>query len=345
MMYVHDAINRLRGGYDLLEGGGDELLTLGWELEFCCPEDNQECDICEGSGAIAITCPSCNGREEIECPICEGDGYVHDEYDNEHICGICSGRGVLPCNCSYEELYITCPECNGEGYLERVGVEQLYNKLRKMGELKNDSSINHSDTEWGAEFASQVLKYGQDNIQCYVNDVMDIIDKLDGDSNPYATCGLHVHVRPKDGWTGEHAEALAQAWYYWAEEEFLTYFCPVDDRIEEYAKKWETCGSDDICLNKHDVEYFIPSIGDGNTYIEYLGGFDVRYCTLNFTAYVCHGTVEFRLFDGTNNAVDILEALNCVAKLVLAVEEGYDGSKERFYALLETTNIDVTLAG
>lgn len=348
------------GGMNFLNGGGDCKVTLGWELEFLCPDDagGGYCPTCDGDGYFYVECPSCNGNSEletdVECPGCDGRGYryVYSSYNDREVeidCPMCDGRGIVEvnvsCGCNNGEVRVVCPDCDGTG---RRNSEYNYDisDVELYGELKEDSSIRTTYDTWGAEFASNVLYYGEDDITFRVKSVMSIINDCDGDSDPYRTCGLHVHVCPAGGWTLEHAARLARAWYNWAEEYFMNEFEPLERRME-YCQSWRDNNWRIIRQANKAIEYynnkyegFSATITDESTdeyrarAIKYLGVVNTRYVTLNFTAYEYHETVEFRLFNGTNDPDEVLKALDWVAKLVMACEAGSDGSKERFLQLI-----------
>lgn len=351
------------GGMNFLNGGGDCKVTLGWELEFLCPDDagGGYCPTCDGNGYYYFTCPACNGEREVstyvsvECPGCEGRGEVTVDFnglDVEIECPMCHGYGTIddcevyvPCDCDRGEVRVDCPDCDGTGRRESVYNYDIRD-VERYGELKEDSSIRTDYDTWGAEFASDVLYYGEDDIAYHVKSVMSIINDCDGDSDPYRTCGLHVHVAPKGGWTLEHAARLARAWYNWAEEYFMNEFEPLECRME-YCQSWREGDFRTIRQANRAIEYYnnkyegySPAITDESTdeyrarAIKYLGVTYTRYVTLNFTAHEYHGTVEFRLFNGTNDPDEVLKALDWVAKLVMACEAGSDGSKERFLQLI-----------
>jgi hypothetical protein len=299
-------------------------ITIGFELEFCGPVDIT-CPDCEGTGRYEYTCGQCDGYGETDCPECEGTGEIEEDGEVKD-CPECGGSGV-----------VECPECEGTGsfedYCERCGgsgrVDDAYEyfngefgDLSSYGQVTTDSSINpDSSDELGLEFRSEILYMTENNVQYiedYVRKVIREIVRNDGYSNPWCTCGLHVHVGIQGGWTHRHAWNLANAWYSWAETEFMDEF-PINDNRISYCCPWTDYQGFEP---RSDVER-IEKIGPGD-----------RYATLNYRSYRSHGTIEFRMFNGTTDHQQILKAIKWVTALVLATYERIDGAEERFYNYL-----------
>lgn len=313
----------------LIEGGGDDLLTLGFELEFRCPDGTEMCSICYGDGYEDVECPICEGSGYTECPECDGTGYFSygDDEREEEECLYCDGTGEVRCindECYSGTITVECSACNGEG-CHRQELD-----LGMYGNLKEDNTVRYADDEWGAEFASYIMFYGKQNIASDVHEIMSLIEDYGGTSSGYDVCGLHIHVAPRGGWTEKHAEALARAWWLWAERMFVDEF-PIDEKRLDYCREWD---EDDNYITLSADEAKRRHNCSSKTAIGYLGNWTTRYRTLNFRAYQSHSTVEFRLFNGTTDPYDIIKALDWVAKLVLATQDGYEGSEDRFTALL-----------
>lgn len=281
-------------------------VTVGFELEFVAPYGDNTCYVCDGEG-------------EVECPRCGGRGYFLIEWDDgteeEIECCKCDGTGVARCD-----------ECGGYGYLDRYDDEgwngDLAEELRSRfgGEVKADCSIQPGDYECGMEFASDVLTFDMSHIEKYVHDFVETLWDYDAYSGKECICGLHVHARPDNGWTTKHAEKLAEAWFDWAEELFIQEFGIDEDepRIRDYASTWRSRAT-----------WFNPRKAHEVSDISEIGMQD-RYVTLNYTALRKFGTIEWRLFDGRNDAAYISKAIKWVGELVKATQEGIDNAQERF---------------
>ena len=299
--------------------------TIGYELEFVAPSLDGECDVCNGDGEIEDECERCDGSGIVEanCPCCGGRGEesVLCEDCNGEGCDACSGTGEQRISCSHcggtgtiEEscyycngsgyIYTTCDACDGEGYLMQEAQWRINDAVSSYGygEITTDGSIDCGEEEEGLEFRSRILHVEEDGwtgIEAEVNRVMRILRDYDAYSDGAYTCGLHVHICPDNGWDVEEVEKLAVAWKNWAEEWFIDHFTPTETRMDEYCR---------------EIREEMNIREDAETPLRVVR-ITTRYATMNVRALSSHGTIEFRLFDGTTYVPDIIEAMQAVYAL------------------------------
>lgn len=299
--------------------------TIGYELEFVAPslddvcdvcngqgEIEDECERCDGSGIVEANCPCCGGRGEefVLCEDCNGEGCDACSGTGEQriICSHCGGTGTIEESCYYCDgrgyIYTSCDACDGEGYLMQEAQWKINDAVSSYGygEITTDGSINCGGDEEGLEFRSRILHVEEDGwtgIEAEANRVMRILRDYDAYSSGDYTCGLHVHIRPDNGWDVEEVEKLAVAWKNWAEEWFIDHFTPTETRME-YCREIR----DEMNI-REDAETPLRVVQS-----------TTRYTTMNVSnALSSHGTIEFRLFDGTTYVPDIIEAMQAVYAL------------------------------
>jgi len=182
--------------------------------------------------------------------------------------------------------------------------------LEKCGaDVGYDSSIECYEEDEGRELRSPVFNFftNRERLHDFVHTVTSIIKDSDGESSADYKCGLHVHVAPIGGWQQDALKKLYRAWVNWAEDLFIEHFCPATWRILDYAYRWKAW------LEDYD-SYVYDLALQGEVYPDHS-----RYMTLNVCSLHAHGTIEFRLFDGTLDASEILEAITWVGTLVEGV--------------------------
>jgi len=325
------------------------LSTLGFELEFC-PKENT-CNVCDGVGNIRkdyepdtdeclcdtcndtgkIECLKCGGNGEITCPICGGIGC--EECGSGYLeCPECNGECMMRCpECDSDMSYVpdemetyihsvTCPECDGRGSFH-VFPDLLTSKFGTFV-LEATVSMPSNDSE-GGEFVSNVFSSFGD-IQNCVKNLVHQIEHI-ADSAGELSCGLHVHIVPRNGWSNEMLRKLIVAWAEWGEDLFMEEFSPNKQRIKSYSRQWG-CKKDIVELDKiydDDDSDFVNQVFIWNDNLD-------RDATLNLLALKKHGTVEFRLFDGTLSEVEILQAISWVIDLIDCLYE--DNTYDAFYS-------------
>jgi len=280
------------------------MFTVGFELEFLIP--SYICNTCEGEGYTY--CPTCEGEGFITCPFCEGEGYVNADGAN-FLCPECGGRGSVECEDCYGTGETDCPDCRATGRI--ANGEAVVRQLEKYGaDVGYDSSIEcYCEDDEGRELRSPVFDFFADRerLHDFVHTVTSIIKDGDGESSADYKCGLHVHAAPIGGWTQGALKKLYRAWVNWAEDLFIKHFRPATRRLLDYAYRWKDWIKD-YDSYVHDLAL------KGEMYPDHS-----RYMTLNVCSLHAHGTIEFRLFDGTLDASEILEAITWVGTLVEGV--------------------------
>jgi len=123
---------------------------------------------------------------------------------------------------------------------------------------------------------------------------------IDPDGDP--PTGLHVHVEvPQEARGKQFFARLARLWA--ALEDDLQKAKPVSFIREKYAKSWSNSHSEAVANAVQKSEY---------------GCLD-RYRTLNLASYPEFGTVEFRLWNGTNDFDEVEEIVSfCLAVVWVA---------------------------
>jgi len=124
--------------------------------------ENENCDICNGTGFVFVK----------ECPECEGRGFItllyegiYDDYEYEHTCKYCSGKGKIK-----GDKGLICEECEGSGkknkeiIINEKEVYQLYFDLCKIKEIRyNKLFVNENilqfefDTSNGKAYGKVVI--------------------------------------------------------------------------------------------------------------------------------------------------------------------------------------------
>jgi hypothetical protein len=314
--------------------------TIGFELEFS-PKGSL-CEVCGGTGTIAREyewdserndCDFCGDTGIAECPTCCGGGEILCSYCNGVGCSMC-GSGYLQCPDCDGECCIPCPECKGkiritnddecDTYYHNItcptcdGIgsslidpEVMFNQY---GEFKVEATVTTPNNEIdGGEFASHILK-SYDEIKKCVSYLLNQIEDI-ADSKGELNCGLHIHIAPRNGWSHSMIRKLIIAWASWGESMFLEEFYPDKQRLKLHCKEW-TC-KDDIC----DLDNIYPEDSDFiNQVLTWNSDID-RDATMNLFALKKHGTIEFRLFDGTMDEIEILQAISWVINLVESLNE------------------------
>lgn len=76
------------------------------------------CDGCQGRKIVK--CAMCAGAKQQSCRECSGTGKRKNFRDEEEVCYVCSGGGLLSCRiCSGRGEY-SCSACAGRGYVVAV---------------------------------------------------------------------------------------------------------------------------------------------------------------------------------------------------------------------------------
>lgn len=84
----------------------------------------EKCLDCESRGEIP--CPICNAGQEhgfykanqmTRCSACHGRGLLAHQDGSDTVCGMCSGKGMLPCIACGSRGLVTCKTCSGYGSL------------------------------------------------------------------------------------------------------------------------------------------------------------------------------------------------------------------------------------
>lgn len=273
------------------------MFTVGFELEFAYPS-KRGCPECWGEGEVE--CPSCDGRGEIDCPYCDGMG-----------CEDCADTGYVECPDCDGDGRVECPECEGSGYESNASNEALEKMIELGADLTYDCSVYHREVgDAGRELRSPVFEYHDERTswEYFIENITSLIEEGGGESSPDLRCGLHVHVQPYEGWTDELKEKMYSAWFNWAEKMFIEKFSPAYDRMSEFCQSWQDWAEDEL----DEDEYCWAQEGKVTPYYD-------RYMTLNVRSLASHGTLEFRLFNGTLDPGEIKEALTWVGSLTEAV--------------------------
>lgn len=318
-----------------------------------------ECEHCSGTGTEQTweTCNRCGGDGVEAAPLngILGD-YNTEEGRNLYIpCKVCDGEGGFEvaqncreCNGSGEVTdYEECATCHGEGQVvEADEMAEAMNRLESLGDVVGDGSVEAQDRTDTGEFVSAVYN----DLVDFKND-MDTADacfyELKADSGEYYTAGLHVHTS-LSGVNGGYipfwvCENLATLWSLGLEHYFIDFFHngEIPGTRAQYCNTWASKYA--AYETYESTSEFMAGITNteklGNLLSEIVGNMDAasnngdsrrrlapeqtRYLTLNLAAYGQHGTVEFRLFDGTTHAYEIVEATRWATALFeLAIDLG-----------------------
>lgn len=142
--------------------------------------------------------------------------------------------------------------------------------------------------------------------------------------------GVHIHVgfdflRAYDDSEEDARKLMRYISTLWVENE--SFF------VDEYAGRWlsrrKWCKK--LTHNDH-IATMRNVLNDYRRFCQYTGVRDNRYKTLNLCSYTEHGTVEFRTFNSTTSAIEILDEISlCLS--VVAYSYAYMMHEDKFPSL------------
>ena len=278
-------------------------ITFGMELETT---DRGVCFTCDGEGEVR--CPDCDYGYN-ECHTCDGTGEVEVKIEGEWAwseCPRCGGEGRLLCSTCGGNEYLLCPDCEGGG---------------SFGDpIDTPAGWNDHSEHCGWEYVSPVFSLFGESMPNW-NQLFRWVRNLEVDPNGNPPTGLHIHVGI-DNITNNPIPLLERVAQIW--EEVEEEYCNIADVTEEREEWAGTCA--------HRMGTIKEILREGKDVNYHLRGLD-RYVSLNFAAYPKHSTVEFRLWNGTDNPTYLRYAiLYSIALVVYA--------SMTIYATKHVTNVE-----
>ncbi len=322
----------------------EKVITFGIEVEHTeepCPyADNdgrctRNCHHCDGHGHSRETCPDCAGRGWTSwqtCPVCGGTGRKPNSpawgcsYCNGgrryNRCTTCHGTGAVdgpPCeHCGGTGQRRDCDDCS-------CGVAPKRQETA-LGtwQMKRDGSC-------GGETVSPILPFTEAGL----DDVRQACEKhfYRLTCDPEKTCGLHIHIGLTYGNGGTFLtdKALTHlARLFARHQRMMRSLASPDGSRSNYCKAWP---SDWV----RDVNDCDPECTTADDLVEIL---DDRYYALNYQAIVRHGTVEFRLWNSTNDADEIIQNIKRCVGLVKMARKMADLGQTDYPSFASTSSFD-----
>jgi len=189
------------------------------------------------------------------------------------------------------------------------------NRVIRGWELDYDGSLDN-----GAEYRplnKNKLYYNEDSID-QIKEIIGIIKAHKGHIRP--TCGLHIHVDTK-GFTREELVNITKA-FFKHQDKIYKDLKVIKSREHDNAKK----------LKKKMVKQLTPSkitaIAKGRTAFKE-DMFQDRDFGLNLYALAVHGTIEFRMFNGTIQIRNIKSHIKWAIEFCLNHAKGDKRRKKR----------------
>ncbi|KAL6593205.1 hypothetical protein ACP70R_049089 [Stipagrostis hirtigluma subsp. patula] len=111
----------------------------------------EKCLDCEGRGETP--CPTCNAGQKpgfykanqmTRCSACNGRGLLAHQDGSDTVCGMCSGKGMLPCIACGSRGLVTCKTCAGYGSLLSQSIAHVRWKTlsaRKVSATRGAASV------------------------------------------------------------------------------------------------------------------------------------------------------------------------------------------------------------
>ncbi|PUZ66824.1 hypothetical protein GQ55_3G369700 [Panicum hallii var. hallii] len=111
----------------------------------------EKCSDCEGRGEKP--CPTCNAGQEhgfykanqmTRCSACHGRGLLAHQDGSDSVCGMCNGKGMLPCIACGSRGLVTCNTCTGYGSLLAQSIAHVRWKTlsaRKVSATRGAASV------------------------------------------------------------------------------------------------------------------------------------------------------------------------------------------------------------
>jgi len=111
----------------------------------------EKCSDCEGRGENP--CPTCNAGQEhgfykanqmARCSACHGRGLLAHQDGSDSVCGMCNGKGMLPCIACGSRGLVTCNTCTGYGSLLAQSIAHVRWKTlsaRKVSATRGAASV------------------------------------------------------------------------------------------------------------------------------------------------------------------------------------------------------------
>ncbi|XP_062231092.1 uncharacterized protein LOC133928671 isoform X2 [Phragmites australis] len=111
----------------------------------------EKCLDCEGRGETP--CPTCNAGQEhgfykanqmTRCSACHGRGLLAHQDGSDTVCGMCSGKGMLPCIACGSRGLVACKTCTGYGSLLAQSIAHVRWKTlsaRKVSATRGAASV------------------------------------------------------------------------------------------------------------------------------------------------------------------------------------------------------------
>lgn len=295
-----------------------------------CPECNgyghqyEECPDCEGRGWTSHqTCPDCGGsgrRGSWSCSACQGSG------SQRTICSACGGNGRI-----YDD---ECEYCGGSGTIVRDCTDCRGGiKLRALKTALGNWKVKR-DGSCGGETVSPVLPFNEAGLQ----NVREACEKhfYRLTCNPEDTCGLHVHIGLdyQNGGPFLTDEALTHlARLFTKYQNMMLRLASPDESRENYCKAWPSNWV-------RSIQSCDPEDTTTDDLVEIL---DDRYYALNYQAIVRHGTVEFRLWNSTSDADEIITNIKRCVGLVKMARRMAEWKETSYQSFSRTSVFDQTL--
>lgn len=238
----------------------------------------KQSDVYRCPDTAMLFCQSCFISEHVPCGNCNTAGYRHDmvndDYEGAEVCQSC-WRDILAARMFTEsETFNLNPSKTFVGLeLEYIEGETRHYELSNLGigEHKDDGSVYGDDDQSGGEFA--MYPVNGDELFRRIDRITELM--RDDDCYINRTCGLHVHLDVR-GLDKVGRKRIFRA--FSALEAIFLGMVSSSRLTNEYCRKVEG-----------DWE---PSENS-------------RYRTLNWTSIPNHGTLEFRLHQGSLDAKKI----------------------------------------
>lgn len=238
--------------------------------------------------------------------------HEHDEWcytDNcYHECDDYCAVNGCDHECDEACRYLSCD--HAEGYCD---CEQVPRKPEYVygWEVVPDSSC-------GWEYVSEVIET-ENQLRTLIEDLFTYGDVVTSES-----CGVHIHV---GNLSIHHVWNLAKLWEK-VENAFLNFAEPWGNRME-YCESWEYM--EPVPYGNASYEllqewWYGPASPDHDEYRHEYRYDSSRYRTLNLHSWFYRGTVEFRLFNGTDYKAELETYVASVRFLIKVVDLLTEGS-------------------
>ena len=275
---------------DCWESGWFECSSCGEVTDRNLRHDGPEC--------ISL-CPDCFTEEYVACIACGQAIELGSASgpDNDPYCSGCVGRA---------ETWKVQPWTGVATSYDRVGSRRCFGVELETCEC-GDFRHLHGKTEWGCvyecstqgrELVSPILE-GDEGFDA-ISDICDFAN--DHNWTTDASCGLHVHLDARD----LSSDQLLRVVYAYRKSYMLWKKFVTRGRSDN-----SMCGTPQYsCADVRSAEHF-----------EDLAETSDRFEFLNLRAYICHSSIEIRLYHGSLNAREICNWVAIHARFIDATKD------------------------